>query len=95
MMQYFIWISKKKAGIICFGGIDQFDERFFVFVSYLEGKQIQNQPSIESLIKFQHLASAKSEPRNPRFIALMMRDLLEFQWKKAYIIILNFIFSKW
>ena len=31
---------------------DKFDNFFFVIVAYWEGRQIQNQPSIGSLIKF-------------------------------------------
>ena len=31
---------------------DKFDILFFVIVAYWEGRQIQNQPSIGSLIKF-------------------------------------------
>ena len=64
---------------------DKFDNFFFVIVAYWEGRQIQNQPSIGSLIKFQNLASGKSEPGNQGVIALMMHDLLEL--KKAWFII--------
>ena len=57
-----------------------------MFVAYWEGKQIQNQPRISSLIKFQNIGSGKSKPRDQGVIALMMHGLLDFQRKKAQII---------
>ena len=59
------WTLKKKAYIISVHANEQFDKFFFFIVAYREGKPIQNQPSIGSLIKILHLASGKSEPINP------------------------------
>ena len=50
-----------------------------MFVAYWEGKQIQNQPRISALIKFQNIGSGKSKPRDQGVIALMIHGLLEFQ----------------
>ena len=56
--QYFIRIWNKKAFIISCGTNEQCDKLFFVFVAYLNGKKnIQNQPSIGLIIKYQHLAN--------------------------------------
>ena len=66
----------KKALIISFCTNKQFDKWFFVFVAYIEGKKIHNQPSIGSRIKFQYLSSGKSEPRDPGVIVLMMQHFI-------------------
>ena len=65
---------KQKVYIISVCANEQFGKFFFVIVAYREGKPIQKQPSFGSVIKFLHLASGKSEPRNPGVIALIPND---------------------
>ena len=79
IIQYFIRIWNKKAFIISFGAKKYLDKLFVVFVAYFNGKKrmnIQNQPSIGSMIKYQHLANVKSEPRDLGVIAWMWQFIL-------------------
>ena len=61
LMMHDLLEFQKKVYIISVFANDQFDNFFFVFVAYREGKNIQNQQSIGLVIKFQRLASINSE----------------------------------
>ena len=74
MMHDLLDFQKQKVYIISVCANEQFGKIFFVIVAYREGKPIQKQPSIGSVIIFLHLASGKSEPRNPGVIALIPND---------------------
>ena len=74
MMHDLLDFQKQKVYIISVCSNEQFDIFFFVIVVYREVKPIQKQPSIRSVINFLHLASGKSEPRNPGVIALIPND---------------------
>ena len=54
-----------------------------MFVAYREGKKIQNQPSIGSVIKYQDLSSGKSEPRDPGVIVLMRQYFIGISKKES------------